>query len=224
MGEKGLTGVPDPSSFFLGDRLVGAPGSALTVPLEGYRPLVVEVQALVGRSSPVPRRFVTGLDAGRVGFLVAVLEKRAGVPVGDCDVYVSVAGGARACEPAADLAVCLALASSLSGKPLPGQMVALGEVGLGGELRRVNAMPKRLTEARRLGFHDALVPASTERHGARPEDDARPEDGARPRRRELPASTLRQALALALGEGPAVRMAQGERPIVLVGDENQRLR
>jgi DNA repair protein RadA/Sms len=218
MGEKGLTGVPDPSSFFLGDRLVGAPGSALTVPLEGYRPLVVEVQALVGRSSPVPRRFVTGLDAGRVGFLVAVLEKRAGVPVGDCDVYVSVAGGARACEPAADLAVCLALASSLSGQPLPAQMVALGEVGLGGELRRVNAMPKRLTEARRLGFHDALVPASAERGGARPDDDGRE------RRRELPASTLRQALALALGEGPAVRTAQGERPIVLVGDENQRLR
>ena len=96
MGEAGLTGVPDPSSLFLGDRLVGSPGSAVTVPMEGYRPLLVEVQALVGRSSPVPRRFVTGLDPGRVGFLVAVLDKRAGVPVGDCDVYVSVTGGARA--------------------------------------------------------------------------------------------------------------------------------
>jgi DNA repair protein RadA/Sms len=127
----------------------------------------VEVQALVGRSSPVPRRFVTGLDAGRV-FLAAVLEKRAGVPVGDCDVYVSVAGGARACEPAADLAVCLALASSRSGKPLPAHMVALGEVGLGGELRRVNGMAKRLAEARRLGFGDALVPASAERLAAGP--------------------------------------------------------
>ena len=184
MGEKGLSGVPDPSSFFLGDRLVGAPGSALTVPLEGYRPLVVEVQALVGRSSPVPRRFVTGLDPGRVGFLVAVLEKRAGVPVGDCDVYVSVAGGARACEPAADLAVCLALASSLSGKSLPAQMVALGEIGLGGELRRVNSMAKRLAEARRLGFGDALVPASPERPVPAGETGS-----ARDRRRELPAPT-----------------------------------
>lgn len=214
MGEKGLTGVPDPSIFFLGDRLVGAPGSALTVPLEGYRPLVVEVQALVGRSSPVPRRFVTGLDAGRVGFLVAVLEKRAGVPVGDCDVYVSVAGGARACEPAADLAVCLALASSLSGKPLPAQMVALGEVGLGGELRRVNGMAKRLAEARRLGFDDALVPASAERLAARLEAEV-----VRGRHRELAASTLRQALSLALGEGLERRQPPEEEPILLVGDE-----
>ena len=214
MGEKGLTGVPDPSSFFLGDRLVGAPGSALTVPLEGYRPLVVEVQALVGRSSPVPRRFVTGLDPGRVGFLVAVLEKRAGAPVGDCDVYVSVAGGARACEPAADLAVCLALASSLSGKALPAQMVALGEVGLGGELRRVNAMAKRLAEARRLGFRDALVPSSPERLAARGHADV-----ARERSRELPAPTLRDALSLALGEGRARRSALEEEPVVLVGDE-----
>ena len=158
MGEKGLVGVPDPSSLFLGDRMIGAPGSAVTVPIEGYRPLLVEVQALVGRSSQVPRRFVTGLDPGRVGFLVAVLDKRASVPVGDCDVYVSVAGGARACEPAADLAVCLALASSLSGVPLRHNMLALGEVGLGGELRRVSGMAKRLAEAKRLGFRQVLVP------------------------------------------------------------------
>jgi DNA repair protein RadA/Sms len=195
MGEAGLTGVPDPSSFFLGDRLVGASGSAVTVPMEGYRPLLVEVQALVGRSTPVPRRFVTGLDAGRVGFLVAVLDKRAGVPVGDCDVYVSVTGGARACEPAADLAVCLALASSLFAKPVGPDMVAIGEVGLGGEVRRVSGMAKRLAEAGRLGFHRALVPASPNSKPEQPETRAAP----RPILREVPAATLSEALLLAFG-------------------------
>jgi len=195
MGEAGLTGVPDPSSLFLGDRLVGAPGSAVTVPIEGYRPLLVEVQALVGRSSAVPRRFVTGLDPGRVGFLVAVLDKRAGVPVGDCDVYVSVTGGARACEPAADLAVCLALASSVSGKPVGPDMVAIGEVGLGGEVRRVSGMAKRLAEAGRLGFHRALVPAPPKSQPDQHQSSAAP----RALLRELPAATLGEALSVAFG-------------------------
>jgi DNA repair protein RadA/Sms len=195
MGEAGLTGVPDPSSFFLGDRLEGAPGSAVTVPMEGYRPLLVEVQALVGRSSAVPRRFVTGLDPGRVGFLVAVLDKRAGVLVGDCDVYVSVTGGARACEPAADLAVCLALASSASGTPVGPDMVAIGEVGLGGEVRRVSGMAKRLAEAGRLGFHRALVPASPNGRPEHPQTRAAPHALLR----EMPAATLGEALSLAFG-------------------------
>jgi DNA repair protein RadA/Sms len=195
MGEAGLTGVPDPSSFFLGDRLAGAPGSAVTVPMEGYRPLLVEVQALVGRSSAVPRRFVTGLDPGRVGFLVAVLDKRAGVLVGDCDVYVSVTGGARACEPAADLAVCLALASSASGTPVGPDMVAIGEVGLGGEVRRVSGMDKRLAEAGRLGFHRALVPASPNGKAQRPQTRVAPHALLR----EMPAATLGEALSLAFG-------------------------
>jgi len=195
MGEAGLTGVPDPSSLFLGDRLVGAPGSAVTVPMEGYRPLLVEVQALVGRSSPVPRRFVTGLDPGRVGFLVAVLDKRAGVPVGDCDVYVSVTGGARACEPAADLAVCLALASSVWEKPVGPDMIAIGEVGLGGEVRRVSGMAKRLAEAGRLGFHRALVPAPPKDRPDQHQSRAAP----RTQPRELPASTLAEALSVAFG-------------------------
>ena len=173
MTETGLTSVVDPSSLFLGDRLDGAPGSAVTVPIEGHRPLLVEVQALVGRASAVPRRFVTGLDPGRVGFLVAVLDRRCGVPVGDCDVYVSVAGGARACEPAADLAVCLALASSLSGTPLRPDLVAIGEVGLGGEARRVSGIRKRLAEAQRLGFRHALVPGASERSAA-PTDSPEP--------------------------------------------------
>ncbi len=195
MGEAGLTGVPDPSSLFLGDRLVGSPGSAVTVPMEGYRPLLVEVQALVGRSSPVPRRFVTGLDPGRVGFLVAVLDKRAGVPVGDCDVYVSVTGGARACEPAADLAVCLALASSVWEKPVGPDMVAIGEVGLGGEVRRVSGMAKRLAEAGRLGFHRALVPAPPKG----PSDQHQSRAAPRTLPRELPAATLAEALSVAFG-------------------------
>ena len=199
MGEAGLTGVPDPSSLFLGDRLVGAPGSAVTVPMEGYRPLLVEVQALVGRSSPVPRRFVTGLDPGRVGFLVAVLDKRAGVPVGDCDVYVSVTGGARACEPAADLAVCLALASSVSNKPVGPDMVAIGEVGLGGEVRRVSGMAKRLAEAGRLGFHHALVPAPPKSQPDQHQVRAVP----RALLRELTVATLGEALSVAFGaRGP----------------------
>jgi DNA repair protein RadA/Sms len=188
MGEKGLVGVPDPSTLFLGDRLVGAPGSVVTVPLEGHRPLLVEVQALVGRSSQVPRRFVTGLDPGRVGFLVAVLDRRAGVPIGDCDVYVSVAGGARACEPAADLAICLALASSLSGVALAPDMLAIGEVGLGGELRRAGGITKRLAEAKRLGFHQALLPAAP---------TASSPGGSL---RRLEANTLSQALCVAFGD------------------------
>jgi DNA repair protein RadA/Sms len=207
MTETGLTSVSDPSSLFLGDRLDGAPGSAVTVPVEGHRPLLVEVQALVGRPTAVPRRFVTGLDSGRVGFLVAVLDRRCGVPVGDRDVYVSVAGGARACEPAADLAICLALASSLSGTPLRPDMVAIGEVGLGGEARRVSAMQKRLAEAQRLGFRDALVP--------------RPAKGGGPAGRsllveaplrQLPAACLSDALSIAFSAAPPVRVLRGGGP------------
>ncbi|HXW79228.1 MAG TPA: DNA repair protein RadA [Acidimicrobiales bacterium] len=225
MAESGLSGVPDPSSLFLGDRVVGAPGSAVTVPIEGHRPLLVEVQALVGRSSAVPRRFVTGLDPGRVGFLVAVLDRRAGVPVAECDVYVSVAGGARACEPAADLAVCLALASSLSGTPVAPEMVTIGEVGLGGEVRRVSGMPKRLAEAGRLGFRSALVPgaAGRRRGNERVPAPDREEGGdsrsaereGGPRAgvplRELPAATLGEALSAAFGDRLAPRVVRSPR-------------
>ena len=212
MAEAGLTGVSDPSSLFLGDRLEGSPGSAVTVPIEGHRALLVEVQALVGRASSVPHRFVTGLDPGRVGFLVAVLDRRAGVPVADCDVYVSVAGGARACEPAADLAVCLALASSFSGAPIGPGVVAIGEVGLGGEVRRVSGMSKRLAEARRLGFGDALVPGSNSpRAGLEPDVSS----GSQPALRPLAAATLPEALSIALGEGLGARAVRGRGPAVV---------
>jgi len=207
MSEKGLAGVPDPSALFLGDRLAGSPGSAVAVPVEGYRPVLVEVQALV-RKAQIPRRSVAGVDPGRVGLLVAVLDRRAGVPVGDCDVYVSVAGGARAAEPAADLAICLAIASSCFGVPVPADLVAIGEVGLGGELRRAPGMAKRLAEARRLGFATALVPGveGLGRQGA-----------AAPRGEPadvVTAPSLAVALTFAFGEKPSVlrRGAGAGRP------------
>ena len=206
MGEAGLAGVPDPSSLFLGDRLAGSEGSAVAVPLEGYRPLLVEVQALVGRQSQIPRRFVTGLDPGRVGFLVAVLDRRAGVLLGDRDIYVSVAGGARAVEPAADLAVCLALTSSLTAAPVRADMVAVGEVGLGGEVRRVSGMPKRLAEARRLGFGHALVPACAGPPRGPSSDHSTSSEGAPAggaRFSQLRVSTLSEALAVAFEAKPS---------------------
>ncbi|HTW06365.1 MAG TPA: DNA repair protein RadA [Acidimicrobiales bacterium] len=202
MGEQGLVGVADPSSLFLGDRLAGSAGSAVAVPVEGYRAVLVEVQALVGRPSSVPRRYVTGLDPGRVGFLVAVLDKRAGVAVGDRDVYVSVAGGARAPEPATDLAVCLALASSLRDTPVPPGLVAVGEVGLGGEVRRVGAMVKRLTEAQRLGFSSALVPphrGAMTRSGRPASSAVEVVAGTAGAFAQLPAPSLLAALAIAFG-------------------------
>ncbi|HYA45373.1 MAG TPA: DNA repair protein RadA [Acidimicrobiales bacterium] len=216
MTEKGLTSVLDPSALFLGDRMKDSPGSAVTVAMAGHRPLLVEVQALVGRSSAVPRRSVSGLDPGRVAFLVAVLDRRAGILVGDCDLYVSVAGGARAQEPAADLAACLAIASSARGKPLASDLVAIGEVGLGGEVRRVSAVGKRLTEAARLGFSAALIPGSVPPNEAATilADSANPVVAASPSGpaacrtgvglpRVLHSTTLTEALAIAFGDDVA---------------------
>jgi DNA repair protein RadA/Sms len=192
MGERGLSGVADPSALFLGDRLPGAEGSAVAVPIEGHRPVLVEVQALVGRAAQPARRSVTGLDPGRVSFLVAVLESRAGVKLAERELYLSVAGGARACEPAADLAICLALSSSAWHKPVPPGLVAVGEVGLGGEVRRVTGLGKRLEEASRLGFAAAVVPAKP----PGPALAHLPAEGLPKGVSELGASTLRQALSL----------------------------
>ena len=161
MREAGLIGVPDASGLFLADRRAGLPGSAVVPTLEGQRPLLVEVQALVCPSPlGVPRRSAQGVDSGRLSLLLAVLENRVGLASGAADVYVSAVGGVRLVEPGADLSVCLALASAMSGKPLPDGLVACGEVGLGGELRQVAQLPRRLAEAARLGFTKALVPAS----------------------------------------------------------------
>ncbi|HWW52200.1 MAG TPA: DNA repair protein RadA [Acidimicrobiales bacterium] len=161
MGDGGLRGVPDASALLLGDRRSGIPGSVIVPALEGRRTLLVEVQALVSRSSLAqPRRSAQGLDGGRLSLLLAVLQRRARINLGQADVYVSAVGGVRVIEPAADLAVALALASAVAERPLPPDLVALGEIGLGGELRQAHQSPRRLTEAARLGFNRAIVPAS----------------------------------------------------------------
>ena len=161
MTEEGLRGVPDPSGLFLGDRTTHVPGSVVVPAMEGHRPLLVEVQALVAPSSlAMPRRSAQGLDQGRLSLLLAVLERRVGLTFSGVDVFVSAVGGVRINEPGADLAVALALASSMTGTSLPAQLVACGEVGLGGELRQVAHTGRRLAEAARLGFDEAIVPVS----------------------------------------------------------------
>jgi DNA repair protein RadA/Sms len=163
MVEHGLVGVPDASSLLLGDRRPGLPGSVVTATLEGQRPLLVEVQALTNpvRGEVPPRRSAQGLEPGRLAMLLAVLEARAGVPFGQYEVYTSVVGGVRLTEPGADLPTCLAMVSARCGQPLPADTVVFGEVGLGGELRQVAHASRRLAEAARLGFDNAIVPASS---------------------------------------------------------------
>jgi len=161
MTDEGLLGVADPSGLFLADRREEAPGSAVFPAMEGCRPLLVEIQALTVQSAlSMPRRSASGLDAGRLALLAAVLERRAGVALAGQDVYVSAVGGVRIVEPGADLAVCLALASAGLGIALPPDLVVCGEVGLAGEIRQVRQTPRRLAEAARMGFRRALVPTS----------------------------------------------------------------
>lgn len=161
MTGTGLVGVPDPSALFLADRRPGTAGSVVAPTLDGHRPLLVELQALVTPSHlPTPRRSAQGLDSGRLALVLAVLEQRVGSKFHDLDVHTVVAGGVKATEPGADLALALALASARSGRPLPDDLVACGEVGLGGELRQVHQTARRLAEAARLGFRCAVVPAS----------------------------------------------------------------
>jgi DNA repair protein RadA/Sms len=159
MGERGLAEVPNPSGFFLAERPKDAPGSVIVAGLEGTRPLLLELQALVsGASFGTPRRTVLGADYNRVCLLLAVLEKRAGVPLATQDVFVNVAGGGRVSEPAADLGVVVAAASSYMDRPVRGDVVVAGEVGLTGEIRAVTALEARLKEAAQLGFREAVVP------------------------------------------------------------------
>src|SRR5262245_28847097 len=170
MGERGLIEVANPSAAFLAERPVGAPGSAVFATLEGSRPVLVEVQALVSRSGlAMPRRTTIGLDGGRVALLLAVLEKRMRMPLHDQDVFLNVAGGLRIDEPAADLAVVAAVASSARGRPLPGDTVLWGEVGLTREVRSVGRAEARAREAGRQGFRRCVLPAGNVR-GLRPAD------------------------------------------------------
>lgn len=159
MSGEGLREIPNPSEAFLSERPEGAVGSCVTATLEGSRPLLLEVQALLGPSpGGSPRRTCVGAEQARVAMLLAVLDRHASLFVLDQDVFVNVAGGMRLSEPAADLAVLLAIASSFRRQALPGSTVALGEVGLTGELRRVPRLEARLQEAARLGFSRVIVP------------------------------------------------------------------
>jgi DNA repair protein RadA/Sms len=158
--DSGIVGMPDPSGLFLA-RFGGppVPGTAVTVVLDGRRPLPAEVQALVaGKDIPSPRRAVSGLDNARVAMILAVLERRAGVRLHDAEVYAATVGGMRVAEPAADLALAMAITSARRDVALPADLVVLGEIGLAGEVRRVTGADRRLAEAARLGFTAALVP------------------------------------------------------------------
>jgi DNA repair protein RadA/Sms len=162
MTGEGLVAVADPSSLFLADRRVGASGSVVAAVLEGTRPLCVEMQSLVvPTTAPAPRRVAQSFDGGRLSMLVAIVQQRARVELAGHDVFASVAGGVRASEPGADLAIALAIASAREDLPVRDDTVAVGELGLGGELRQVPHIGRRLVEAQRLGFTRAIVPAST---------------------------------------------------------------
>lgn len=159
MGDAGLREVTNPSALFLGEGKEGAPGAAVFAGIEGSRPVLVEIQALVAPSAyGTPRRAVVGWDSGRLAMLLAVLEARCGITFGDKDVYLNVAGGMRINEPAADLAAAAALISSALDKPLPKGCVVFGEIGLSGEVRAVGRAEARLREAAKLGFERALAP------------------------------------------------------------------
>jgi DNA repair protein RadA/Sms len=162
MTASGLLPVDDPSALFLADRRVGATGSVVTAVMEGTRPLCVEVQSLVAPTgAPIPRRVAQAFEGNRLSMLVAVLQQRAGVALANQDVYASVAGGVRVAEPAADLAVALAIAGARNDCAVEADTIVIGEIGLGGEIRQVPQAPRRLTEALRLGFRRAIVPGST---------------------------------------------------------------
>jgi DNA repair protein RadA/Sms len=162
LGEMGLIGLPDPSGLFLSSHAEPVPGTCVTVTLEGRRPLPAEVQALVAPTAlEIPRRTTSGLDGNRVGMVLAVLQRRSGIKIGKHDVYAATVGGVRLTEPSVDLAIAIALASSAANLSVPGGTVAVGEVGLAGEVRRVAGLARRLAEAERMGFRRAVVPAGS---------------------------------------------------------------
>ena len=164
MGEEGLREVANPSAAFLSERGEAAPGSTVTITVEGTRPLLVEIQALVSPTGfTMPRRTSTGFDLNRLYLLLAVLQKRVGLPLGNQDVYCNVVGGIKITEPAADLAVAISAVSAFSDIPIPVDVAAFGEVGLAGELRAVSAPRERIKEAAKLGFSRVILPASSAR-------------------------------------------------------------
>jgi len=159
MSEKGLREVSNPSALFLSHHDEQVPGACVMVTQEGTRPLLVEIQALVDEArAPNPRRLTVGLEQNRLAMLLAVLHRHAGIPCFDQDVFVNAVGGVKITEPGADLAILLAIVSSLKNKPLPEKMVVIGEIGLAGEIRPVQRGQERLREAAKLGFNQAIIP------------------------------------------------------------------
>jgi DNA repair protein RadA/Sms len=174
MSDRGLADVANPSALFLAERRGHVSGACVFAGIEGTRPVLVEIQALVAPSSfATPRHAVVGWDTNRLAMVLAVLEARCNVSIGANDVYLNVAGGLRIGEPAADLAVAAAVVSSLADEAVPPDMVVFGEIGLGGEVRPVGQREARLREAAKLGFRTALVPRSQTGAGPRP----RPAEG-----------------------------------------------
>ncbi len=191
MHDTGLREVANPSAVFLAERRTDAPGSAVVAGMEGTRPLLVEVQALVAPTSyGVPQRTATGFDGKRLQMLLAVLERRAGLRLGQYDVFVNVAGGVRIDEPAADLGMAVAIASSLRDLPVRADAAVIGEVGLGGEIRSIHQMEKRLAEARKLGFQRVVLPRNNVQSARVPAGLAIVE-----------VESVQEALAVLLGEG-----------------------
>ncbi len=159
MRQQGLREVTNPSEVFLAERLPQASGSAIAVPMEGARPLLVEVQALTSTTAfAQPRRTTNGVDLNRLLLITAVLSKRVGLRLSDQDIFVNVVGGLRISEPGSDLAIAMAIASSVHNRPVKADMVLLGEIGLSGELRSVSQLERRLKEASKLGFKQAIIP------------------------------------------------------------------
>ena len=209
MGSQGLAEVPDPSQALLAQRHEQSVGTALVPVLEGTRPLLLEVQALTSPSHlPAPRRVANGVDYNRLLMLTAVASRRAGLDLGGQDIIVSVAGGFRVSEPAADLAVVLALASSLYNRPLDPGLVAFGEVGLSGELRAVPQAERRLVESRRLGLTRCVMPDPGREMERRPDLDV------------MSARTLRQALRAVLGASRGPRESREAEPLLEGADSD----
>lgn len=189
MRETGMTPVENPSHLLLSERARNVPGSCVHPAMEGSRPMLVDVQALALQTAyGTPRRTTNGFDAGRLALLLAVLEKRAGIPLLGQDVYVNVAGGLELGEPAADLALCAAVASSVKDVCVPADWAVMGEVGLAGEIRAISQAERRLAECGRLGFHSCVMPRSDARR-------VRVPDGMR----VYGVETLAEALAVLLG-------------------------
>ena len=164
MVDNGLKEVENPSEMLLSGRPEDAPGTCVTCVMEGARPVLAEVQALVAPSSASnPRRTSNGFDFHRAAMLLAVLEKRGGLKLSQCDAYLNIIGGLTLDEPAADLAAVVAIASSYLDKPVPGHMAAVGEVGLSGEIRSISHLEQRLSEVQRLGFTQCMIPANRSR-------------------------------------------------------------